>query len=234
MAIVFDTQVTYDGNGVNSDTFASLTTAEANEGLISFHHFSNGTPSGVTFSGGTGLSWTKIGTEITVPTAGGELYAYYAFAASVQTGVSITATFTGGGFPQATGVLMAFKGVKTSGAFVGDDGNGTTVGTGVNAPVTTTADNSLVICGCGQTANVAMTPGANQTEAIEVTVAGGAFSRCSGQYRTATTPTSGTEVQMNNTTATDAPRAMITIELLEEVVAAVTNRIFMTTNTKFF
>lgn len=220
MAIVYDTVVTAEGNGVNSDTFASLTTAEANEGLTGFFHFSNADQSGVTFSGGTGLSWTKIGTEITIPTSGGEVYSYHALAASIQSAVTITATYTGANFPQATAVLMAFKGVKNTDTFIGATTTASSgSSTNLSTSITTTQNGSLVISGTGQTANIAMSAGSGQTEAAETTAAPGTVSRCNGQYQNAVTTNSGTSVTANTTTGSNAPMGLWVIELLAAPVA---------------
>lgn len=221
--ISFDTVVSANGNGVNSLAFPALTTAETYEGLIAIFHFSNATQSGVTFSGG--LSWSKLGTEITIPTAGGEVFLYYALASSIISSTAYTATFTGAFYPQVSQHLMAFKGVKKTGGFIGASNTGSTgSATSVSASVTTTANNSLVVGGVGQTANIAMSPGSGQNEAAETTSAGG-FSRCQALYRNAVTGSSGTSVAISNTTGSNAAMGVWAVELLEEVAASIPSKI---------
>jgi hypothetical protein len=228
--IVLDTSVVKNGNGVNSFVFPAITTAQTNEVLICQIHFSNGTPSGVTFSGS--LTWTQIGTPITITTAGGKLYVYYAIAASVQSAVSFTATFTGGGFPQVSGILAAYKNCDVSGTPYGATQTGN-VGsaTTVSATLTTTRANSLVIGCAGQTANQAMGPGTSQSEANETTSAGG-FSRSNQVYQNAVTTGSGSSVTASATAASNTSFAIRGIELLAPVASfiAPSKKVFQAVN----
>jgi hypothetical protein len=208
---VHDVTVSQNGNGVNSMVFPAITTAEANEVLICEVHFSNTTPSGVTFDGS--LTWTKLGTEITIPTASGEVYHYWALAPSILSAVSFTATFTGGGFPQVSGHISAYKGVDTT-APIGDHDTGTANGaTTVSSTSVTTRNNSRVIALTGQTANVAMAAGSGETEAAETASVGG-FSRSNSTYQDSVTATSGTSVQMDVTTGSNTYMGMRSIEIL--------------------
>lgn len=207
---VYDTSVKVTGDGVNSFIFPALTTAEDNEVLICEVHFSNGTPSAVTFNGS--LTWTKIGTEITVPSAGGEVYHYWAMAPTALSAVQFTATFTGGGFPQCSGIISAYKDVHPT-APIGDDTTGTVgAGTAVSATVITTAANSLVIAMTGQTGAQAMSPGAGETEVSEEV--GQAFSRSNSTVQDAITTNASTSVQMDVTVGSNSSMAMRAIELL--------------------
>jgi len=229
MAIVLDTNVTANGNGVNSFNFAALTTAEANEILICGIHFSNQNTTGITFNT---LSWTLIG-NVNVPTAGGEIFVYWALAASILSSQTITATFTGGNFPQCSGIIQAWKGCDTTtpvGATQsGTVGNGTTV----TGTYTSTVDNSQGIGFAGQTANNSMSAGSNQTEIIEVASIG-TFSRSNAIYQNSVTTPAGSSVSMSSTTGSNCAMAIWGIELLPPATLSTEKKIFITTNTSFF
>lgn len=205
----YDTSVTANGNGVNSFAFGALTTAAANEVLIATLDFSNTTPSGVTFDGS--LTWTKLGTEITKPNSGGEVYHYWALAPSVLSSVTFTATFTGGGFPQASGVISAYGNVDTTSP-IGDHQTGTAnATTAVSATVTTTRNNSLVVAGTGQTGNNAFSAGTGETIATQVQ--GGTVSRTVSSYQNSVTANSSTSVTMDITIGANDDMGMRAIEL---------------------
>lgn len=206
----YDTVVTANGNGTNSGAFGALTTAEANEVLICTLDFSNTTPSGVTFDGT--LTWTQLGSAISKPNVAGKVFHYWALAASVQSAVTFTATFTGGGFPQWSGTIMAWKGCDPSSP-IGDHQTGTANNTtAVSATVTTTRANSRVVAGTGQTGSNAMSPGSGETEATEVASAGG-FSTSNATYQTSITSSSSTSVTMDVTIGINDDMGMRAIEL---------------------
>jgi len=210
----YDTSVTANGNGVNSFAFGALTTAEEDEILIATIDFSNTTPSGVTFDGD--LTWTQIGTAISKPNLGGEVYHYWALATHKLTSVVFTATFTGGGFPQASGVISAWKGADTSSP-IGDHQTGTANNTtAVSATVTTTRNNSLVIAGTGQTGNNTYSAGSGETIASQVQ--GGTVSRTVNSYQNSVTTSSSTSVQMDITIGANDDMGMRAIELKAALV----------------
>lgn len=229
MAITLDTSVIAHGNGVNSFNFGALTTAETDEVLVCGIHFSNQNTTGITFSS---LSWTLIG-NVNVPTAGGEIFVYYAKAPSVLAASVITATFTGGNFPQCSGIIQAWKGCDVT-TPIGANSSGTTgSGTTVTGTYTSTVDNSQGIGYAGQTAVIAMGVGASQTEITEVRSVG-SFSRSNAMYRNSATTPAGTSVSMDATTGSNVAMAIWAVELCPPVVASTGNNVFMTTNTKFF
>lgn len=212
MPIALDTSVVANGNGVNSLAFPALSTLDQNEILIAGFHFSNTTQSGVTFDGS--LTWNLLTTSVTIPTAGGEIFLYWARVIQPIKSIVYTATFTGASFPQVSQIIAAYKGVNMAnpiGAF-----NSGTVGSGtsVSAAITTTKANSNVISFTGQTANNAMSAGTGQTEVNETASVGG-FSRCNTQYTTAITSASGTSVTCDTSVGVNTSMAIYTIELID-------------------
>lgn len=207
-----DTTVVQNGNGVNSFIFPALTTSAQNEILIAGFHFSNGNTTAITFSGS--LVWNLLAPSLTVPTAGGEIFIYWTRTAQPLNAVAFTATFTNGNFPQCSGIIGAFKGANIADP-VGNFNTGTVSnGTSVTSAITTLKANSLGIAFTGQTANIAMAPGTDQTEANETTSVG-TFSRCHMIYQNAVTPTAGTSVTMETTTGSNASMAMYALELID-------------------
>lgn len=229
MAVTLDTSVTANGNGVNSFNFAALTTAETNEILVCGIHQSNQNTTGITFNV---LSWTLIG-NVNVPTAGGEIFVYWALASSILSGQIITATFTGGNFPQCSGIIQAWKGCDTT-TPIGANSSGTT-GSGkiVTGTYTSTVDNSQGIGYTGETAVVTLGVGSNQTEINEVRSVG-SFSRSNAMYQDSATATAGTSVSMDSTTASNVAMAIWAIELLPLSTGSTGRNVFMTTNTSFW
>lgn len=209
---VRDTEVTANGNGVNSMNFGALTTAEDEEVLIATIHFSNTTPTGVTFSGG-GLTWAQIGSVLTLPSSDGQVFHYYAVTSSALSAQVITATFTGGGFPQASGTIQAFKNIKASP--IGNNGTGTADNvTAVAASVTTTEANALVIAGTGHTGSQTMSAGSGET--ADTQVQGGSFSRTAASRQNAVTASPSTSVQMDITIGSNGRMGMRAIEILSK------------------
>jgi len=210
MAVSIDTSVVGNGNGVNSVAFASLTTTGHNELLIAAFHVSNTTPSGVTFDGP--FTWSRIGTFITIPNAGGRMFLYWARSQQPIAGQTLTATFTGGGFPQSSQILLACGGTRISEP-LGAISNNTATSTSVSSSVTTTRANSLVIAFAGQTGNQGMAPGTSQSEANETASVGG-VSTLNATYQDSATASSGTSVTMDTSIAISDDMGMYAIELL--------------------
>lgn len=207
MAVAFDTSVVGGGNGVNSLALPAITTGGTNRMLVLVTHYSNATPTGITMSGGTGLSWTQLQARISPNgnSANGFFECYYALATATQTAQVITITYTGGGFPQVSAVLAAFSGTNLTGSN-GANAIGiksTTTGTTANpsANLTTGTNNSLVLAGWGESSNAAFTAGSGQTNTTTATSTPGTTSSTVLERQNAVTATAGTVVTMNETLA---------------------------------
>jgi hypothetical protein len=148
-----------------------------------------------------------------VPTAGGEIFVYYARCVQPLNATSFTATFVNAVFPQCSGVIVAYKGVNLVNP-IGATNTGTTgSGTSVTAAITTTKNNSQCIGFGGTTSNNALSAKSGQTEVVETASVGG-FSRCHWVYENSITASSGTGVTMETDAAGTTSLANYAIELL--------------------
>lgn len=208
--ISYDTSVAANGNGLNALAFPAFSTGAENEIVLAGIHFSNTTPTGVTFDQ---LTWTQITPKISLPASNGFVYLYWARAVRQLASLIITATYTGGGNPQSSQIMSAFKGVNMANPIGATGSASSATATDISKAITTTRMNSLVFGFVGQTANNALTAGANQNEANQTTSAGG-FSRSQATYQNAITPTSGTSVTQDSTSLSSS-EGIFAVELLD-------------------
>jgi hypothetical protein len=192
----------HQGSTSTTITSAAFSTVTGNElvlALISSDALqSNMTVSGVT---GAGLNWNLV---LRTNVQGGTAEIWRAFAPSVLSNVTATATFSHSS-PAASITIMTFAGVDTSGAngsgAIGNMASANSAGGAPTASVTTTRSNSWVLGVGNDYANaIARTLGGNQTLIDQ------AFTQTGdtlwSQRQSAPTPASGTSVKINDTAPT--------------------------------
>jgi hypothetical protein len=193
---------THQGATSTTITSGAFSTAAGNElvlALISSDAFqSNMTVSGVT---GAGLNWNLV---LRTNAQGGTAEIWRAFAPSVLSNVTATATFSQSS-PAASITIMTFAGVDTSGAngagAIGNTASGSSFSAAPTASITTTRNNSWVLgVGNDYSNAIARTLGANQTLVDQYFTSTG--DTLWAQRQNAPTPASGTSVHINDTAPT--------------------------------
>lgn len=189
----------HQGSSNTSITGGAFSTQGANElvlALISSDALqSNMTVSGVT---GAGLTWTLV---LRTNAQGGTAEIWRAFAPSILSNVTATATFSQSS-PSASITIMTFAGVDTSGAngsgAIGSTASASSAKGAPTASLTTTRTNSWVLgVGNDYTSAIARTVGANQTLIDQYLTPTG--DTLWSQRQNAPIPTSGTSVTINDT-----------------------------------
>jgi carboxypeptidase family protein len=184
---------------ITSGAFSTVTGNELVLALISSDAFtSNMTVSGVT---GAGLNWNLV---LRTNAQGGTTEIWRAFAPSVLTNVTATATFSQSS-PSASITMMTFAGVDTSGTngsgAIGNTASASSAGAAPTASLTTTRSNSWVLgVGNDYSRAIARTLGANQTLIDQYFTP--TDDTLWSQRRSAPTPASGTSVTINDTAPT--------------------------------
>ena len=213
---------THQGSSSTTITSGTFSTVNGNElvlALISSDAFqSNMTVSGVS---GAGLTWNLV---LRTNAQGGTAEIWRAFAPSVLSNVTATATFSQSS-PSASITIMTFAGVDTSGTngsgAIGNTASASSARAAPTASLTTTRSNSWVLgVGNDYTSAIARTPGANQTLIDQdLTPTGDTLW---SQRQNAPTPTSGTSVTLNDSApATDSYNLSI-VEVRPPVVGQFT------------
>jgi hypothetical protein len=213
-AIVSDHQATAS----STITSAGFSTVVANELLLALVS-SDAIQSNMTVSGvnGGGLAWSLV---VRSNAQGGTAEIWRAFAPSVLSNVSATATFSQSS-PAAAITIMSFAGVDPSGtngsAAIGNFISASSAKGAPTASVTTTRNNSWVLgVGTDYANAIARTPGTNQTLVDQyLTPTGDTFW---SQRQNAATPSSGTSVIINDTAPTTDQYDLSIVEVRPVVV----------------
>lgn len=217
MAITADTTKVGagSGNGVNSLALSSFSTGGTNRVVLVFSDESQdaSTISGVTASG---LTFSKVN-SVNKGTSQGNVECWAAWAASQQTSVVITVTYTGSNFPQCNARTECWSGTGSgassiSGA-IGNSGTGAGDTNAFSASLTTTRGGSQVVGAVGQDSNLTPTAGSNQT-GIGTTDTSTTSSSISDFKQNSATANSGTNVTMNGTFVSATFWGVVVVEVL--------------------